>query len=378
LRAVASGGWALLAGNAHARPRLEALLRQKYGSAATVLTDSGTSALTLALRAAARARPGRPVALPAYGCYDLATAVDGAGVGALLYDLDPATLGPDFESLRVTLRAGAGAIVVAPLYGIPVDLTEVGRLADRADAVVIEDAAQAFGMTWLGRPAGATGAYGVLSFGRGKGVTGGGGGALLLRTDQERVDAASETLKPAGGGSPLLGLAAQWALARPWAYGLLSALPLGLGETRYRPTHPPRGASDVTCAVVLRTLPLAHAEVPVRRTVARRLLGAARSVERLATVTGAPEGEPSFLRLPLLARGGSARLLTGKSRALGIMPGYPAALCDLAGFGPRVLNASAEFPGARALASDLFTLPTHGRLSEGDLLALEAWLASAR
>jgi hypothetical protein len=41
----------------------------------------------------------------------------------------------------------------------------------------------------------------------------------------------------------------------------------------------------------------------------------------------------------------------------------------------RVRNASAGFPGARRLVASLFTLPTHGLLSERDLRALERWVA---
>lgn len=62
-------------------------------------------------------------------------------------------------------------VVVHP-YGLPMDLVETRRLAEAGGAVVIEDAAQAVCVTVEGRPAGSIGAFGVLSFGRGKGLTG--------------------------------------------------------------------------------------------------------------------------------------------------------------------------------------------------------------
>ena len=84
-----------------------ALVSRWFGSRDVLLTDSGTSALALALRMAVAARPDRPtVALPAWACYDLATAADAADVGVVLYDLDPATLGPDWASLDRALSAG--------------------------------------------------------------------------------------------------------------------------------------------------------------------------------------------------------------------------------------------------------------------------------
>ncbi|HET7599018.1 MAG TPA: hypothetical protein VFK09_01925, partial [Gemmatimonadales bacterium] len=87
LGALAAGVAGMFA--ADHRAGLERALADEYGSAAVLLTDSGTSALALALRAAVRERPGA-VALPAYGCYDIATAADAAEVRFALYDIEPA------------------------------------------------------------------------------------------------------------------------------------------------------------------------------------------------------------------------------------------------------------------------------------------------
>jgi len=169
-----------------AEQRVTALLKDRYSPRAVLLTESGTAALTAALLGALRDRPGRAVAMPAYVCYDLATAADGADVPVLLYDVDPTTLAPDMAHLKAVLHHGAAAIVVVHLYGCPVDLGEVNRLAAEAGAIVIEDAAQAAGATVNDRSAGTQGSLVVLSFGRGKGLTGGSGGALLAH------DAAGE------------------------------------------------------------------------------------------------------------------------------------------------------------------------------------------
>jgi hypothetical protein len=50
----------------------------------------------------------------------------------------------------------------------------------------------------------------------------------------------------------------------------------------------------------------------------------------------------------------------------------------LRGFGYRVRHTGDGFPGARLLAERLVTAPTHGRLAERDLTALEQWLARPR
>src|SRR5690606_10994117 len=104
VRGLARGAAAALLGGSTPLVRLAAALRERFGASGTVLTDSGTSALVLALRLAAGR--GGTVAYPAYGCVDLAAAAEYAGVRVRLYDLDPTTLSPDLDSVAAVLRRG--------------------------------------------------------------------------------------------------------------------------------------------------------------------------------------------------------------------------------------------------------------------------------
>ncbi len=379
LAGVASGIGALAGGAARARAAVTAALGERFGCRDLLLTDSGTSALALALGAGAQRAPG-PVALPAYSCYDIATAADGAGVQGLLYDLDPATLGPDLGTLGAALEQGARTVVVAHLYGIPVDLAAARSLAGRYDALLIEDAAQGAGAAYGGRPLGSLGSLGVLSFGRGKGVTSGRGGALLANDDAgvAALAAVRDRPRPARtAATEPIALLAQWLLARPSLYAIPASLPfLGLGETVYRRPREPRGMSPFALGVLRRTLASTDREAASRRAHAERLLArtstAGTGFEPMRMPAG---GVPGYLRLPVLAPDASrARRSSRTARRLGIMPGYPGTLAELPGFGARVLNGSGGFPGARRLAASLVTLPTHGLLSERDLGALEAWI----
>lgn len=363
LGAVLAGvraGW--LGGGEPARRELEAALDALYGPRALLLTDSGTSALTLALKASF-AVTGAPVVLPAYCCYDVATAADGAAVPFLLYDIDPTTLSPDGASLRRALEAGARTIVVAHLYGVPVDLAAVRLVAGEYGALVIEDAAQGSGCSWRGRPAGAHGDLGVLSFGRGKGVTGGKGGALLVNAEGLEApvaaawEASTRVRRPRGSLRDLLLLAAQWAFGRPWLYWIPASLPfLGLGETRYRPTHPVGGISDLSAGVLRTTLPLAPAEVRHRVAMAVRLRGGLPGVSHVAPPEGWTAG---WLRYPVVLQRTAAAALNRYHSRLGAAPGYPRPLSELPGFGDGRLNRVDDFPGARVLAARLVTCPTH-------------------
>jgi dTDP-4-amino-4,6-dideoxygalactose transaminase len=383
--AVLAGARAAVArngGSALAEERVIALLKERYSARDVLLTESGTAALTAALLAILGIRRGGAVAMPGYACYDLATAADGADVPVLLYDTDPRTLAPDLAQLQATLRQGAAAIVAVPLYGYPIDLGEVNRVAGEAGAVVIEDAAQGAGGTLDDRPAGTQGSVAVLSFGRGKGLTGGGGGALLARdaTGEEVLERVRGMLgTPRRGWLELVTLTAQLLLDRPNLYGIPAALPfLHLGQTVYREPRPLRRASAACASVIAATWTLAGREAEVRRRNAERLLAELRRQPGFQTVSAAGRTRPGYLRLPVLASPAARRAAAEPAaRRLGIMPGYPKALCDLERLRARCLNRDAAFPGSRLLAERLCTLPTHGRLAVRDLTRLEHWIRMA-
>jgi len=366
-------------GLARAEDRVVALLKTRYSARGVLLTDSGTAALTAAILGVLGDRPDSAVAMPAYACYDLATAADAADVPVLLYDTDPGTLAPNLAELETVLRQGAKVIVAVHLYGYPVDLGEVNRLAAAAGAVVIEDAAQGAGGTVNDRPAGTQSSLAVLSFGRGKGLTGGSGGALLAYDETgarvlERVRGMLGT--PRRGWSELVTLAAQLFLERPSVYAIPAALPfLRLGQTIYREPRPLRGVSAASARVIAATWSLAERELELRRRNAERLLVELRAQPGFATITTSRYARPGYLRLPVIVSPALRRSAAeSAARRLGIMPGYPKALCDLDRFRPRCLNRDVLFPGSRLLAAQLCTLPTHGRLAMRDLARLEEWI----
>src|SRR5215831_6183123 len=220
IRALSASVAATIGGNRDCLEQLDAVLRREYAADEVLLCGSGTQALQVAIESA-RDEIGRqaPVALPSFSCFDVASAAVGAGGPVILYDLDPFSLSPDLESLERALAAGARVVVVAPLYGIPVEWDAIEELASSYGAILIEDAAQGHGASHRRRPLGALGDISTLSFGRGKGWTGGSGGAVLFRRGRR----ASRTMRAALSTANLKTatvLAAQWGLGRPWLYGL--------------------------------------------------------------------------------------------------------------------------------------------------------------
>jgi len=375
-RAIAAGVGALLLGGRKARARVHARIMSIYRPLDIALTDSGTSALALALFLASGRRPGRPVLLPAWGCFDLATAAEGANVPVMLYDLDPKTLGPDWESLERALALDPAAVVAVHYYGLPVDLDQLSSMAERAGVPLISDAAQGAGAELGGRPLGAWGDMAVLSFGRGKGMTGGRGGALLAHEDDwaDAVEGLSLS-KPLGGPVELATLAAQWLLARPAIYAIPSNLPwLRLGETIYHPPHRAEGLSAVAAGVLTTTIDLAEREAQVRRRNAA-FLGERLAGSRLGVVRAAPGTDPGWLRLPVRLESGTAEAVEvdRTARGLGIYRSYPKPLNELPGMAARISPNNDLFPGAKELVDRLVTLPTHSAVGQADLERIIVW-----
>ena len=349
-----------------------------YSAQDVLLVASGTTALRLAIAGVQAMAPGRPIALPAYCCYDIATAADGADASVVLYDIDPDTLGPDAVSLGRAMDRRPAAVVAAHLYGYPVDMASLARQSVEAGAVLIEDAAQGAGGRLQGALLGSFGSVSILSFGRGKGMTAGAGGALLARDPagmkilgwaREQIDA------PSAGMREGIALGAQWALGRPGMYGIPSALPfLHLGETLYHAPSRPRAMSRAAVGALSAVLRADDGEVERRRALAGRLIELVRRKDGIRLVDPIGGAVPGFLRLPLrvLPRGRPATIR--RLGPHGAAPGYPASLETLSPFGRRVVNRADGFPGAGELAASILTLPTHGLVEPVDVAAFDRWL----
>jgi perosamine synthetase len=289
----------------------------------------------------------------------------------VLYDLEPTTLSPDPISLGEAIAAGAAAVVVVHLFGYPVDVDAVREVA--GSAVIVEDAAQAAGGRLRGRSLGALGDLAVLSFGRGKGMSAGGGGALLAVNGSwaSAIRDAAGMLEAGGGGAMAVAMSlAQWVLARPALFAIPSAIPqLRLGEMIYHEPGAVREMSDASAYLVPRAIELSEAAVAGRQRVAVQLTGACAG--GLAFVEPLADSQPGFLRLAVRVASG-----VRAPYSLGVVRPYPVSLADHAAM-QAVLQERRDAPGARELAAELVTLPTHEYLDSGDIARVSEWLVEA-
>ncbi|MDZ7781378.1 MAG: aminotransferase class I/II-fold pyridoxal phosphate-dependent enzyme [Gemmatimonadota bacterium] len=365
---------------------LEQHLLERYAADRAVLTGSGTQALQLALERCKRALGDDVVvALPAYSCYDLVTAAVGAEVRVTFYDIDPVSLAPDEESLREALAAGAGVVVAGNLYGFPLDWDALRAVCDPQGVIVVEDAAQGLGSRWKDKEAGGLGDLSVLSFGRGKGWNGGGGGALLVRDggrpapEPEVSEAAPAT---AGLEAVVLSLA-MWALGRPELYRLPSLIPgLELGATVYHEPEPVQAMHPVSAAIARRHAGPSRDAGAVRAAWAERWHGAVAGGEgggrALTPCVPLAGGASGWLRCPVLASSAEAREeRVAEAGDMGAARGYPTALPRLPQAAALHASGRTAVPGAERLAATLLTLPTHPRVSDADLEAFASVAAKA-
>jgi perosamine synthetase len=345
----------------------------RYSADEALLTNSGTAALILALRRILP--PGGTVAFPGYGCVDLTSAAVGANARVRLYDLNPGTLSPDLSSVRRVCGQGVDAIVVAHLYGYPADVPGVQKIASEFGIPVIEDAAQGAGGMLDERLVGSFGDIGILSFGRGKGMTSGAGGAVLVRTPALATwvrQVRSEFGAAPAGGLAVMTLAAQSLLGHPSVYRLPASIPtLKLGEMVYHPPTAPRSMSIAAAAILQRALELDPPEVAGRRARAERLLSVVSGSTSIRPATAIAGGEPGFLRLALLDSSG------GKlpCPSIGALRGYPITLEQHLPLREALLAGERAGRGSEYLRDHLFTLPTHSRVKSADLANVQQWLA---
>ncbi len=353
---------------------------QRFPGFDVYLTDSGTSALTVALQVAlarqsCKVASAPLVAVPAYACPDIATAVLGANARLVAYDTDPATLEPDWDSVRAALSVGAQVLVVAHLYGRVVDLAPARDLASEYGALVVEDAAQHAGGAVHGVRGGSQATLGVLSFGRGKGINAGGGGALLCRTaDRWRLPDLAEA--PADGAALARAVASDL-LANPWLFRAPARVPvLGVGDTTYHPPRTVKGMPPRMVSLLLAALRGEATELADRRARERALLDAIEkeSLPGVQLPTRAPEG--GALRAPILLAPwfvATRPILP----ALGVVRSYPRTLLEYGEFHQHIVHSGRMLPGARRLAAETYTAPTHCHVRHKDLLAIASMLGAA-
>jgi dTDP-3-amino-3,4,6-trideoxy-alpha-D-glucose transaminase len=144
--------------------------------------SSGTAALELALRGLGIG-PGDEVIVPTNSFIATAEAVSAAGATPILVDVDPHTALLTAQTVEPALTPRTRCVIPVHLYGRTVEMAPLLSLCRARDVFVVEDACQAHGARYRGRPAGSLGNAGCFSFYPTKNLGAWGDGGALVTHD---------------------------------------------------------------------------------------------------------------------------------------------------------------------------------------------------
>jgi len=184
-------------------PEVEAFEQEAaayLGTRFAVSCASGTDALTLSLRAV-DIGPGDEVITTPFTFVATAEAIRHVGAVPVFVDIDPDTFNLTAEGIQRALSPRTRAVIPVHLFGQPVDMEPLMRLAGARGLAVIEDCAQAFGAHVHGRRVGSFGTTGAFSFFPSKNLGAYGDGGLVA-TDDAALAERLRSLRNHGTAAP--------------------------------------------------------------------------------------------------------------------------------------------------------------------------------
>jgi perosamine synthetase len=162
--------------------RFERLFCTHLGVKHAIATSSCTGALHMGL-AALGVAPGDEVILADINWIASAAPITYLQATPVLVDILPDTWCLDPEKVEAAITPRTKAIIAVHLYGNLCDMDRLRVLGKTYGIPIVEDAAEAIGSVWRGKPAGSMGAFGAFSFHGTKTITTGEGGMFVTNDD---------------------------------------------------------------------------------------------------------------------------------------------------------------------------------------------------
>jgi dTDP-4-amino-4,6-dideoxygalactose transaminase len=166
-------------------PEVEGLERElcaSLGVPHAIGLSSGTDAVLAALMALGIG-PGDEVITPTYSFFATAGCVVRVGAKPVLVDVESSTFNIDVDQTLAAITPRTKAIIPVHLFGQAAEMKPIVDAAEKHGIAVIEDAAQAIGCEYLGRPVGTWGAIGCFSFFPSKNLGAFGDAGFVTATD---------------------------------------------------------------------------------------------------------------------------------------------------------------------------------------------------
>jgi perosamine synthetase len=164
--------------------RFEEQVAERVGAPYAAAVSSGTAGLHMLSHIAGLGPGDEAITSPlsfvaSANCFVL------EGATPVFADIDPVTLNMDPRAVEAAITERTRAIVAVDMFGYPCELDELSAIADRHGLALIEDAAEAVGAEYKGRPLGSHGPAAVFGFYPNKQMATGEGGVVVTHSEEE-------------------------------------------------------------------------------------------------------------------------------------------------------------------------------------------------
>jgi len=167
--------------------KLEKELAPLTGCSCAVGCASGSDALLLSLLAMGVGANDEVITTP-FTFVATASSIARVNARPVFIDIEPETYNMDVRQLQAAITPRTRAIIPVHLFGLPANMSEIIEIAEAHRLEIIEDAAQAIGARWDGKPVGSLGRCGSVSFFPSKNLGGAGDGGMIVTNDQALAD----------------------------------------------------------------------------------------------------------------------------------------------------------------------------------------------
>jgi dTDP-4-amino-4,6-dideoxygalactose transaminase len=162
----------------------EKRLSEYFGGRPVRTFNSGTCTMEIALRIAGIGAGDEVITTP-ISWMATSNVILEVGATPVFADIDPVTRNLDLDKVEAAITPATRAIIPVYLAGRPLDMDRLYAIAAKYKLRVIEDAAQAIGSLWQGKPIGSFGDFVSFSFQANKNITTSEGGCLVLNNEAE-------------------------------------------------------------------------------------------------------------------------------------------------------------------------------------------------
>ena len=178
---------------------LESEFASFVGTKYALACNGGTAALHMAI-AAAGVGPGDEVITSAFSFLATPVAVLHQSAIPIFADIEPKTFNIDPAAIERLITPRTKALLPVHIHGVPAEMDAINAIAKKHGLVVIEDACQAPGAKYKGRPAGSLGHMAAFSLNGTKNFPVGEGG--LFATSDDEYRARANMVRMVGEGLP--------------------------------------------------------------------------------------------------------------------------------------------------------------------------------